>query len=95
MTRKALSDLQQITVRPDWEAAEDSARTEAARRRLQFEIALLLYGIVTLGLSILGGGLPGRCSYTGLSFARSSWCCPCGLHLRYSQIGHGPSRALP
>lgn len=56
MPGKALADLQQITVRPDWEAAEDSARTEAARRRLQFEIALLLYGIVTIGLSIRAGG---------------------------------------
>jgi len=56
MTGKALSDLQEITVRPDWEAAEDRARTEAARRRLQFEIVLLLYGFVTLGLSIWTGG---------------------------------------
>lgn len=51
-----LTRLEEITLRPDWEAAEDLARAEAARRRLQFEIVLLLYGIVTIGLSIWAGG---------------------------------------
>jgi len=56
MPGKALADLQQTIIQPDWEAAENSARTEAARRRLQFEIVLLLYGMVTIGLSIWAGG---------------------------------------
>jgi len=56
MPIKTVDDLQEIAVRADWEAAEARARKLPTRQRILSEIVLLLYGIVTIGLSIWSGG---------------------------------------
>jgi len=52
------AELHEITIRPDWEAAEHLARAKAARRRIQFEVLLLAYGMVTIGLTLWRGSAP-------------------------------------